>query len=516
MIAMGPALATTPSNALVMAWNIDAINTFDPAQSTDVVSNEIIANLCDTLVSPDPDDQTRVQPALAQRWDFDEARRTLTFHLRPGLQFAPGRPATAQDLVWSIRRSLTLGMGGATALKEYGFSADNIDTAIVALDAQTLRVQLAAPYPLAVFLQAFAAHRLTSLLDRETLLAHEVEGDLGNRYLARHSACVGPLYVRQWNAGEVIVLERNEQGTSAPALKRVIIRHVAESATQRLLLEKGDIDIARNLNAQDLTLLEGKPGVRIEVMPRPQLYFLNINNEQPPLNNPKVRLALRYLFDYQGLADTVMRYSGVPRASFVPLGTFGALGAAEGQPFRLDLDKARQLLAEAGYPQGFEIKLTYGTPLFSAPIAQSLQRNAALVGVRMQLERMTNGQLFSRLTARQYQLSLHSLDSNIADAHGMASRLVFNPSPTPRQARGAVPSIFASYHWAPANQAVEAALFEHDPALRAARYQQLQRQQMEEGPFAYLFQLNSIAALRDNVRQWRWNGLRTYFAGVHK
>ncbi|TBV15687.1 ABC transporter substrate-binding protein [Stutzerimonas kirkiae] len=515
LAACGGSLGT-PDNVLVIAWNIDSINTFDPARSSDIVSNEVISNLCDTLVIPDPADATRLVPGLAERWQQSADRRRLTFHLRPDLRFADGRVATAEDLAWSIRRNLQLNMAGANALREYGFRLEDAEQRIRAVDAHTLELELDRPYPQSVIMQAIGAHRLSSLLDRQTLLANQQDGDLGNRWLGRNSACVGPYRLREWNAGEVAVLERNPGHWRETRLERVILRHVAESATQRLLLERGDVDVARNLNAEDLGALEGSPDVRIEAVERPQIYFLDINNDHPILGNAKVRLALRYLFDYQALADSVMRYNGVPRASFVPLGSFGALDAAQGQPFRLDIDKARQLLAEAGHAEGFELKLLYGTPLYSAPIAQHLQHNAAQVGIKLSLERMTNGQLFTRIFANQFELSLHSLDSNIPDAHGMASRLVFNPDPTPRKATGAMPTVFASYYSSAANREVEAALLEPDEAKRIERYQRLQRQQMQEGPFAYLFQLNQVAALHQRLRDWRWNGSRTYYAEVGK
>lgn len=506
----------TPDNVLVIAWNIDSINTFDPARSSDIVTNEVIANLCDTLVTPDPEDATRLLPGLAERWEQSADRRTLTFHLRGDLRFADGRSATAEDLAWSIRRNLQLGMAGANALREYGFRLEDAEQRIRALDDLTLQLRLDRAYPQSVIMQAIGTHRVSSLLDRQTLLSEAVDGDLGNRWLGRHSACVGPYRLRQWSAGEVAVLERNPGHWQTAKLERVILRHVAESATQRLLLERDDVDVARNLNAEDLGALEGKEQVRIVAVEKPQMYFLDINNNDPILGNPKVRLALRYLIDYQALASTVMRYNGVPRASFVPLGSFGALDAESGQPFRLDVDKARQLLSEAGYPDGFERRLLYGTPLYSAPVAQHLQHNAAQVGIRLNLERMTNGQLFTRIFANQFDISLHSLDSNIPDAHGMASRLVFNPEPTPRKATGAMPTVFASYYSEAANRAVESALLEPDEARRQALYHDLQRQQMQDGPFAFLFQLNQVAALRTSLQGWQWNGSRSYYAKAYK
>ncbi|WP_375620511.1 MULTISPECIES: ABC transporter substrate-binding protein, partial [unclassified Bartonella] len=105
LIALGVVVqqvsAKTPANTLVMAWNLDAISTFDPAQSNDVYASEIIGNVCDNLVSTATDDPTKIVPSLATHWDVsgDDHNTVITFHLRDGLKFNDGRSANANDLV---------------------------------------------------------------------------------------------------------------------------------------------------------------------------------------------------------------------------------------------------------------------------------------------------------------------------------------------------------------------------------------------------------------------------------
>ncbi|WP_273788087.1 ABC transporter substrate-binding protein, partial [Bartonella grahamii] len=247
--------AKTPANTLVMAWNLDAISTFDPAQSNDVYASEIIGNVCDNLVSTATDDPTKIVPSLATHWDVsgDDHSTVITFHLRDGLKFNDGRSANANDLVWGMKRIVKLQMANAAIFNEYGITEQNVDDALQAVDEKTVVMKFDKPYPAELILNNVVASRATALLDRKTIMKHEKNGDLGNQYLKTHAACVGPYQLKSWRPGEAILLRASSHyWGQAPKLKQIIIRHVAEPGTQRLLLQKHDIDVARNLTPEDL------------------------------------------------------------------------------------------------------------------------------------------------------------------------------------------------------------------------------------------------------------------------
>lgn len=512
-----PAFAATPDSALVMAWNIDAISTFDPAQIGEVVTNELMQNTCDSLVDFDPADESKVIPLLAKSWDVSPDRMQITFHLNENMKFPSGGPATAKELAWSMQRVVQLGFGNASTLTEYGFSKDNVKERIVATDDNTLVMKLDKPYPTQLILQAIGANRVSALLDMKTLLANEVNGDLGNKYLATNTACVGPYRLVQWNAGESIVLQANDEYYGAkPKLKRVLIRHVAEPGTQRLLLTQGDVDIGRDLSPDDLADLDGKPGLKIERVLKPQLFFWTFNAADPIFKNEKVRLAMRYLIDYDGLAKSVMTYLGVPRASFAQIGAVGALDEKEGQPFKLDLEKAKALLTEAGYPNGFESDVLFGTLPHSAPIAQSIQQNAAKVGVKLNLERMANAQLFSRIRGREFKSGMLAWQTGVPDAHGNASRLVYNPDNRAEAKLTQIPAWRSSFQNEDFNKRVQEALLEGDPDKRNQMYYSLQKDVMEKGPMAIMFQMYNTLGMSDKVKDWTWNGFRVYYKSASK
>ena len=123
----------------------------------------------------------------------------------------------------------------------------------------------------------------------------------------------------------------------------------------------------------------------------------------PILGHPKVRHAFRYLIDYDGLGRTILEYQGIPRASLVPLGAFGALDKKAGQPFKLDLVRAKQLITEAGYPNGFSKKLILSANGFNPLVAQHVQANAAKIGITLELEQMADANLLTRARARDFR-----------------------------------------------------------------------------------------------------------------
>ncbi|EJF78740.1 hypothetical protein MCQ_01119 [Candidatus Bartonella washoeensis Sb944nv] len=512
--------AKTPVDTLVMAWNLDAISTFDPAQLNDVYGTEVIDNVCDNLVSAATDDPAKMVPSLAKSWDVSggDQSTVITFHLRDDLKFNDGRSAHANDVVWGMKRIVKLKMGNAAIFNEYGITEQNVDDALQAPDEKTVVMKFDKPYPAELILNNIVSSRATALLDRETIMKHEQDGDMGNRYLASHAACVGPYQLSSWRPGEALLLRASSNyWGEAPKLKKILIRHVAEPGTQRLLLQKHDVDVARNLTPEDLADLREKTDIKIEEVLEPSMMYWGFNTTNPIFANEKVRLAMRYLIDYEGLGKTFLKGVGIPRASFIPLGNLGALDEKEGQPFKLDLQKAKQLLTEAGYPDGFEVNFLVGTSPYALSIAQSIQDNAEKVGVHLKIERLAGTQLFSKVYARAFDTTFIGWNNDSADPHTMASRLIYNPDNRFEAKNTAYPSWQHGYLDEKMNQKVEDALFQKDPQKRAKIYADLQRELMQKGPYAFIFQKYSVVAMTPDIKKWVWNSApRIFYSAIEK
>src|SRR5262249_11422075 len=140
---------------------------------------------------------------------------------------------------------------------------------------------------------------VAAVVDKKLVLTNESNGDLGYGWLKTRYAGSGPLKIREWRAKEIVALERHDQYHGAKSKSaRGIYRHVKESATQRLLLEKGDVDIARNLSPQDLAALAGHKDVKTTATPKGTVYYFSLNQKNPILAKPEVREAIKYLVDY--------------------------------------------------------------------------------------------------------------------------------------------------------------------------------------------------------------------------
>ncbi|WP_455481683.1 ABC transporter substrate-binding protein [Bartonella sp. B35(2025)] len=517
-IFMSFALSAPSKDTLVMAWDIDAISSFDPAKALEVVTSELLMNMCSALVHFDQHDATKVRPAMAQSWDVSDDGKTIVFHLRHNLRFDDGRKATAYDLAWSMQRIVKLGYSYAQSFINYGFNEENVETNIKALDDTTLQIKLDKPYPISLFLTVIGQSYSSALLDRQTLEANSVDGDMGNKYLATHSACVGPYKLVRWVPRDRVVLQATQYyWGDVQKTKRIMILHVAEPMSQRFLLEKGDVDIARDLSSEDILDLEKKNGeIKIARVLRPQSIYLSLNNRHAVLSHEKVRLALRYLVDYDNLGKTVLQGIAIPRASYMPLGVPGALDEKEGLPFELNLEKAKQLINSAGYSNGFEVNLLIGTVSYMSPVAQSIQENARKIGIKITIEKMTKAQLLSRVRNGNYDMAIMGWNSADPDGHPSSLHSIFNPDPTCTQKHGMYLALRAGYYDEKANKMVMDAWFEKDQNKRLKQYRDLQFYMLEHGPMVYLFQTYYIVGMGSRVKKWVWNSYRIYYNEIQK
>ncbi|MBI1775536.1 MAG: ABC transporter substrate-binding protein [Proteobacteria bacterium] len=509
--------AATPRDALVIAWNLDGVLTLDPAQIGETITDEIMGNVCDPLLLKDYADSRKIVPGVAESWSVSPDGRTWTFKIRKDLKHPSGNPVTAEDAAWSMRRVVKLNLASAQNITQWGISKDEVDEKIKTVDADTFAVTFDKPYPRSILGPAVFAVRYAYVLDMKEIMKHAQGDDLGNTWLKTNTACVGAHHLKSWIANDTIILERNEgYWRGASQVRRVIVRHVPESSAERLLLEKGDIDIARVLNPTDLEAAAESTGSRVITSPRAQFYYLTLYGGDPILANPKVRLAFRYLVDYEGLQKTVMRFEGMARNSPIPLGAFGALSKEEGQPFRLDLAKAKQLLSEAGYPNGFTKEFIVANTFPYTDLAQHIQANAAKVGITLNINQMAYAQIMTRNRGRNFEVVMSAWAISYPDAHAMAETLAFNPDNRPEARKSQYPTWRANWSDVWFNGMVESALLEKDEAKRHEMYAEIQRRHMQEGPFVILFQTNRNLAVHKQVKEIKTNNDNVFYTTAVK
>ncbi|MEO8882211.1 MAG: ABC transporter substrate-binding protein, partial [Devosia sp.] len=345
-----PVMAATPADTLVIAKQIDDIISLDPGEAYELSGIEVVANSYDRIMRFEPTDITKLVPGVAESVSVSEDGKTFTFKIRAGQKFASGNPVTAQDAAWSLQRVIKLQKTPVFLLSQLGWTPDNIDKLVTAPDDATLKVTITANYaPTLVY--ALLGSVVGSVVDMKTAMAHATNGDFGNGWLKTNSAGSGAYIIKSWTPNDSVVLEANPNYRGGVAkLKRVVIRHIPEASAQRLAVEKGDVDIAENLTPDQVTAIGGNKDVKVTTVPQALLYYIGLNQKTKELQDPKVRQALRYLIDYDGMASSFLKGADQVHQSFWASGFWASY---DENPYKLDVAKAKELLKEAGYPDGF-------------------------------------------------------------------------------------------------------------------------------------------------------------------
>jgi peptide/nickel transport system substrate-binding protein len=504
-LAFGPAAFTradTPADTLVIADKIDDIVSLDPAESFEFSGNDLLNNVYDTLIELDPANLGPLVPGLAESWEVGDDGVTYTFKLRQGAKFHSGNPVTAEDAAWSLQRAVLLDKTPSFILTQFGFTADNVAEKIKATDDATLVVVTDKPYAPTFFFNCLTSI-VASIVDKKEALAHEANGDFGYEWLKTNSAGSGAYKLRSYKPSDSYILEAVPDGwRGAPPLARVFVRHVAEPSTQRLLLENGDIDIARKLTPVDIAGIEGNPDVKVVDEQRGRIYYLALNQKVEPLDNPKVIEAVKYLVDYQGMADSFLKGSNIVHQSFLPAGFLGAIDDA---PYSLDVEKAKALLKEAGV-DAINAKLYVRNDQERMEIAQSLQNTMAQAGINLELRVGTGAEILGEYRARNHEFIMEAWGPDYPDPHTNADTFARNPDNSDEAKLTGVLAWRNAWPATETNDMVNAAVLEQDGDKRAEVYQEMQRIHQQVSPFAPLFQQIEQVALRANVEGFSAGG----------
>ena len=496
----GPALAATPADTLVEGFSIDDIITLDPGEAFELSTAEVTGNTYSLLVRLDLDDTTKVKGDIADSWAVSDDGLTYTFKLKPGLKFASGNPITADDVAFSAERLIKMDKSPAFLFGQFGLTGDNVTEKVKAVDPLTVSFTVDKPYATSFVLNVLSS-TAGSVLDKKVVMAHakavtpsaeyKWDTDFGNDWLKTNSAGSGPFNVVTWKANEAVVLERNDNYFGEPAkLKRVIYRHMKESSGQRLALENGDIDIARNLEPGDLDAANANKELATISAPKGTVYYISLNQKNPNLAKPEVIQAFKYLVDYDAIGATLIKGIGEIHQSFLPK---GQLGAIADNPYKFDVAKAKELLAKAGLGDGFTVTMDTRNTQPVTGIAESFQQTLGQAGVKLEIIPGDGKQTLTKYRARQHDMYIGQWGSDYFDPNSNADTFTSNPD---NSDEGKTKTLAWRNAWDPKELDTEtkAALLEKDAAKRAAMYEDLQRKVLESGPFVVVFQQIEVAA----------------------
>ncbi len=503
------AFAETPADTLVLGLAFDDIITLDPAEAFEFSASEVTANTYNKLVKLDPADTSKVVGDLAESWTISDDGLTYTFKLKPDLVFASGNPLTAEDVAFSFERAVKLDKSPAFLLTQFGLTGDNVTEKAKALDGGTFEFTIDQPYAPSFVLNVLTA-TVTAVVDKQLVMEkakavtptddYKYDTDFGNAFLKTGYAGSGPFKLRDWRANEVVVLERNDNyfGEKAP-LARVIYRHMKESAGQRLALENGDIDVARNLAPGDIQAISEKDGLEIASAPKGTVYYISLNQKNETLAKPEVIEAFKYLVDYDAIGETLIKGIGEIHQTFLPAGQLGAL---DENPYTLDVDKAKELLAKAGLPDGFSVTMDVRNTQPVTGIAENVQQTLAQAGIKLEIIPGDGKQTLTKYRARQHDLYIGQWGSDYFDPNSNADTFTYNAD---NSDEGTNKTLAWRNAWDPEalSQKTKDALLEKDNDKRAALYQELQKGVLANGPFVIIFQQTEVAGYSDKLKNYK-------------
>lgn len=514
-LAFAPAaFAETPKDVLVVAAQIDDIISLDPAQSFEFSGNDVIFNMYDRLVDFDPLKLDEgIKPSLAESWEASEDGRTITLTMRDGAKFHSGNPVRAEDAAWSLQRAVKLNLSPAFILTQFGFTPENVEQNIKA-DGNKVILTLDKPYALSFVLNCLASS-VGGIVDKELVLQHVAGDDYGNAWVTQNDAGSGPYSLAAWKPNEQVQLTAYPDYFGEKAnVPRVIVRNVAESSAQRLLLEQGDIDVARNLTPTDIEGISGNADLKIATEPRGRILYMGLNQKDPLLQKPEVIEAMKYLIDYKGIEDSFLKGIFKTHQNIIPE---GYLGASDENPWTYDVEKAKKILTDAGVTSGKVTTVVRDIREY-VDVAQTLQASMAQVGLTLEIQQMTGAQVLDAYRARQVPIFIGEWGPDYADPNTNVSTFAENPD----NADEAKNSQLAWRNaWAvpkDLEEKVAAAVIENDTAKRTEMYHDIQKEYREIGPIVPLFQRVGQDGVRKNVDHWTGGGTvaSSYYRQVTK
>lgn len=391
---LGSAKAQSRQETLLIVSESGPNNLDIHGVGTNVPGYEVSWNCYDRLISHEMKtvngtayyDRDKFKMELAD--DMNVGDMSVTFKLKKNAVFQDGTPVTAKDVKWSLDRAVSVG-----GFPTFQMSAGSLTKPeqFVVVDDNTVRVDFAKKDRLTI---PDLAVIVPCIINSELVKKNASEKDpWGLDYTKQNTAGSGAYRVVQWTAGTEVILERNDKwvGGPLPKVKRIIWRMVPSAGNRRALLERGDADISYELPNKDFVELKDAGKLNIVSTPFSNgIQYLGMNVTQPPFDNLKVRQAVAYAVPYQKIMDAVLYGLGKPMFGKAAGGT---TEVAWPQPhaFNTDIAKAKQLVVEAGYPNGFETTLSFdlGFATVNEPLCVLVQESLAQIGIKATINKVT-------------------------------------------------------------------------------------------------------------------------------
>ena len=499
MVGMTPARAQE-GDILIYATQIGDLITLDPGRAFESTNLTIHHATYDTLLEIRADDLSTVVPSLAEAFTVSDDGLVYTFTLREGVQFASGNPVTAEDVRFSWTRLQNI-KGNPS------FYADPV-AQVEVIDDRTVAVTLTEAFPA---FPAVVTAPAMSILDSQVVIANggtDAEDadttDMAKDWLDQNSAGSGPFILTGWVPNAEVTLVRNDNyWREPPAFSGVTLRHVNDATTALQQLERGDVDITDLVDPDLSQQIADNPALKLAIGQTLNLTYLAMSPAEgpgtegaapwsAPLWDVRVRQAIAHAVDYDGIIEALFQGYADRPAAMLPIGVQGSDPSAR---YERDLDAARALLADAGYPDGFELTLSIGTGtiagiLPSETLAAKIVADLAEVGISVTVEQQPTANFLTAYRAQELQFLFATWTPDYVDAT-MWSDYFANP--------GVGPAFRIQLNSEEIARLAAAGAFEADHDRRTALYRQYQDAHVEEAVFVPLIQPQHPYAMRAEI-----------------
>lgn len=326
----------------------------------------VAIGLFDTLVNVD--NEGNIIPWLAESWDISPDQLSITFNLRQDVTFSDGTPLNADAVIYSADRyqdpELFL---GTSVLTMVGWEA---------IDEYTVQFTFSQPDASALYALASPATSIVSPTAYEAL---------GTDAFGINPVGSGPYTLEKWEPGVEVILVKNpnywQEGVGLA--DRIVWRNFQDGAAAVLAAQSGELDLLHEQEPKDVPLFEAIPGFKVGA-DQSGWYGLVLNTAIPPFDKPENRMALAYAVNYDAILNVAFEGYAIPADGLIPPGSWAY--ASPGDPLQMNLDMAREMLAAAGNPDGFDFKVSVTPQPFRSQILQIMQSSLAEVGINLEIE----------------------------------------------------------------------------------------------------------------------------------
>jgi glutathione transport system substrate-binding protein len=450
---------------------LEAPLTMDPADHTATLTRDVLDPIYETLTRFDTN--LEVTPSLATQWKVDPSGTKWTVQLRQGVRFHDGAPFDAQAVVDSFNRMLNpnRGLAGASRVRQ-------IVKQVEAVAPDTVLFTLYGSY--APFLRVLAVTQIVSpSADKQGILSRLAVG-------------TGPYKFVEWKTGEYVLEERNEQYWGArPTIKQLKWIWSSEPMLMNMSVLAGEADLVNPLPPIFAEALSRNRRVKLIEGKEAQVFWIALNTQKRPLGDIRVRQALNYATDRAALVRTQLRGFGTPANSPLAPADFAYDPSTRGYPY--DPERARALLAKAGYAGGFTLKIAVQEQ--NSQLAEAVQGMWAKVNVNLQIDRMESGVFSQAIFGSPEQKAAQGIDCVFA------SWAADNTDPDHQ-----LNPLYETKSWSPANAnlgfysnphldtLLQSAAAELDVEKRKALYREAQQIISDDAPHVLLYYARDIAA----------------------